>query len=458
MPKDTTTETNNPQLDISNVPKVSFISLGCPKNLVDSEVMLGQLAQEGFFICEDHEDADLIVINTCGFLQTAKNEGLNVINQALDLKKSGKVKGVIVAGCLPQRYPDLEYGDVDAVSGVTERSRIAEICKQVLSGQGSSHSNLVNQSYPKYEIDRDRLRITPRHYAYLRVAEGCNHTCSFCIIPQIRGRFRSKPIEELVKEAEELASSGAKELNLIAQDTTEYGLDIYRRLALPDLINELALVSGIRWIRLLYCYPTLMTDRLIETMATNEKVVKYIDMPIQHTSERMLRLMRRGITESRQRSLIEKLRSRIPNIFIRTTLIVGFPGETEEDFEQLVEDVKNLRFERLGTFMYSREEGTTADTMNDHIPEQVKVERYSRIMQLQQEIVIQTSKMLVGKEIQVIIDGKDGKYLKGRSYGDAPDVDCCVYIKSNNNRNIQIGEIVTSKITGFKGYDLVGVA
>lgn len=437
-------------IDISTVPKVSLVSLGCPKNLVDSEVMLGRLAQDGFLICERHEDADIIVINTCGFLQEAKTEALDVINQASSLKKSGVIKGIVVAGCLPQRYPDLDFGQVDAVMGVTDRQQISEICKNILNGKSFK---LINDDYPKYEVDRDRLRITPCHFSYLRVAEGCNHTCSFCIIPQIKGRFRSKPMEELVNEAQELVKSGAKELNLIAQDTTEYGLDIYRRLALPDLINELSQIDSLRWIRLLYCYPTLMTDRLIETMAINDKVVKYIDMPIQHTRERMLRLMRRGITADRQKALIEKLRYAMPNIFIRTTLIVGFPGETESDFAELVEDVKLFKFERLGTFTYSFEEGTKSAQMADHLSDEIKEERYNRVMEVQQKIAMEHSKTLLGRDVQVIVDSEEGKYFVGRSYGDAPDVDGNVYIKKMNG--ISIGDIFIAKVTGFKGYDLV---
>jgi ribosomal protein S12 methylthiotransferase len=297
-------------------------------------------------------------------------------------------------------------------------------------------------------VDRDRLRITPKHFAYVRVAEGCNHTCAFCIIPKIKGPFRSKPMEELEREVRELASDGAREIILIGQDTTEYGLDIYRKLVLDELIERISQIEGVRWIRLLYCYPTMMTDRLVQTMARNPKVVKYIDIPFQHTRERMLRLMRRGITEQRQRELIAQLRQEVPGIFIRTTAIVGFPGETEDDFEGLLADLREFRFERLGAFIYSPEPGTAAIAMEGQVPEPEKRRRFDAAMQLQQKIAFEILEAQIGRELEVIVDRAGW----GRTYADAPDVDGMIELRGR----AAPGDIVRCRVTGTKEYDLMG--
>jgi ribosomal protein S12 methylthiotransferase len=431
---------------------VSFISLGCPKNLVDSEVILGRLAQAGYAVCEDYEDSDVVVINTCGFLQEARSESIEVVERAVKLRDEGKIRGVVVAGCLPQRDP----GDAltclsraDAILGVNSREHIVETCDALLA-EAPPPKLRVTSDLPRYEIDRDRLRLTPRHFAYVRLSEGCSHTCAFCIIPKIKGRFRSKPVEVLLDEARELAADGARELNLIAQDTTSYGLDLYKRLTLPELLAELAKVDGIEWIRLLYCYPSYVTARLIRAVAEIPKVVKYMDMPIQHTTEAMLRRMRRGVTEGSQRELIGALRAGIPDLVMRTTLIVGFPGETEQDFEQLCSDVRELRFERLGVFRYSDEPGTRAMDLGDRVPEAVKEERFHRIMQIQQEVARDVNRRFVGRTIPASVDGPG----VGRSYGDAPDVDGTV---SLDRRDLEPGRIVSARITRVRGYDLEGV-
>lgn len=433
-------------------PTVSFISLGCAKNLVDSEVMLGKLAVQGFAVSEQYKGSDVLVINTCGFLQDSIYEGLRTIKNALELKRRGHVKAVVVAGCMPQRLgPDADLG-VDAVIGVTDRDAVVDACREVLA---KKHPELVriDQNYPKYEIDRDRLRITPRHYAYVRVAEGCNHTCAFCTIPSIRGKFRSKPMDELLEECRQLAATGARELCLIAQDTNEWGLDLYRKPKLHELLNAVSAIDGVRWVRLLYCYPTMFTDEHLACIRDNPKVVKYVDMPIQHTRQKMLRLMRRGITQEKQRELIRKIQA-IPGVVFRTTVIVGFPQETEEDFRELLDDLREIKVDRLGAFTYSREPGTPADAMDGHVPEEEKIRRYNAVMSQQRKISLEKNRALVGKTIECIVDKREKGRLIGRTYGDAPDgVDQTVTIKS---ADANPGDIVGVRITAARAYDLMG--
>ena len=440
-------------------PKVSFVSLGCAKNLVDSEVLLGHLAKGGFSLCADYADSDVVVVNTCGFLQASERESMETIDRMVALKEKGEIKAVVVAGCLPQRYgPEFakRLHNVDAVLGITKREDIAEICEGLLARTGKRTKTVVRVSsdLPKYEIDRDRLRLTPRHTAYLRISEGCNHTCAFCIIPKIRGKFRSKPIGVIVEEARELAADGAKELNLIAQDSTNYGLDLYGKLCIEKLLEELHAVEGVEWIRPLYCYPTFVTDRFIRAMADLPKVVKYLDMPIQHTKERVLRLMRRGITETRQKELIAKMRAEIPGLVFRTTVIVGFPGETDEDFDGLLRDLEELRFERLGAFLYSREPGTFADGMDGHVPEAVARERFDRVMRQQQRIALEVNRAMVGRTVPAIVEKKLGRgSWEGRTYGDSPDIDTIITLRGEG---LSEGMITKARVTGFRGYDLVG--
>ncbi len=439
-------------------PRVSFVSLGCAKNLVDSEVLLGHLAQGGFDLCADYKQSDVVVVNTCGFLASSEKESMDTIGSMVDLKGQGRLKAVVVAGCLPQRYgPEFEkrLQGVDAVLGITNREKIADVCSSLLEKTRPARPlNLVSADLPKYEIDRDRVRLTPRHTAYVRLSEGCDHTCAFCVIPQIRGTFRSKPMEVIVAEAEELAKDGAREINLIAQDTTSYGLDLYRKLVLDELLRKLEAVKGVEWIRLLYCYPSYVTDRLIDEVARNPKVVKYVDMPVQHTRERMLRAMRRGVTEESQKALVRKWRDRVPGLVFRTTVIVGFPGETEEDFQGMLDDLRDVRFERLGAFVYSREPGSRADALDGHLPDDVKQQRYARVMQQQQEIAFTQNRARVGREVPVLVEKKLGKTRwEGRTAGDAPDIDTLITLHGNG---VQEGDLARARVTGWNVYDLIG--
>jgi ribosomal protein S12 methylthiotransferase len=439
-------------------PRVSFVSLGCAKNLVDSEVLLGHLAKGGFDLCADYKRSDVVVVNTCGFLQASEKESMDTIEEMVALKGRGRLKAVVVAGCLPQRYGaefEKRLRGVDAVLGITHREKIAEVCASLLEKVRPARPvNLVSTDLPRYEIDRDRVRLTPRHTAYLRLSEGCDHTCSFCVIPRIRGKFRSKPMEVLLAEAEELARDGARELNLIAQDTTSYGLDLYGKLVLDELLRRLADVPGVEWIRLLYCYPSYVTDRLIDEVARNPKVVKYVDMPIQHTRERVLRAMRRGVTERSQKELVRKWRERVPGLVFRTTVIVGFPGETEEDFEGLLGDLQELRFERLGAFVYSREPGSRADALEGHLPEEVKQRRYARVMQQQQEIAFAHNRAMVGREVPVIVERRlDAARWEGRTAGDAPEIDGLIAL---HGARAEVGAVTRARVTGWSVYDLIG--
>jgi len=439
-------------------PRVSFVSLGCAKNLVDSEVLLGHLAKGGFDLCADYKQSDVVVVNTCGFLASSEKESMDTIDSMVDLKGQGRLKAVVVAGCLPQRYGaefEKRLQGVDAVLGITNREKIADVCTTLLDKTRPDRPvNLVSSELPKYEIDRDRVRLTPKHSAYVRLSEGCDHTCAFCVIPQIRGKFRSKPMEVIRSEVEELARDGAKEINLIAQDTTSYGLDLYKKLVLDELLKSLEDVKGVEWIRLLYCYPSYVTDRLIQEVARNSKLVKYVDMPVQHTRERVLRAMRRGVTEKSQKELIRKWRDAVPGLTFRTTVIVGFPGETEEDFQGLLDDLKELRFERLGAFMYSKEPGSRAEVLEGHLPEEEKIKRYGRVMQQQQEIAFSINRAMVNKVVPVIVEKKTGKKsFEGRTAGDAPDIDTVISLHGNG---VQVGQIAKARVTGFNVYDLIG--
>jgi ribosomal protein S12 methylthiotransferase len=438
-------------------PRVSFVSLGCAKNLVDSEVLLGHLAKGGFDLCADYKQSDVVVVNTCGFLASSEKESMDTIESMVDLKGKGRLKAVVVAGCLPQRYGtefEKRLHGVDAVLGITNREKIADVCSTLLDRTRSEKPvNLVSSELPRYEIDRDRVRLTPRHSAYVRLSEGCDHTCAFCVIPQIRGKFRSKPMEVLRSEVEELARDGAKEINLIAQDTTSYGLDLYKKLVLDELLQSLEDVKGVEWIRLLYCYPSYVTDRLIKEVARNPKVVKYVDMPVQHTRERMLRAMRRGVTETSQKDLVKKWRDTVPGLTFRTTVIVGFPGETEEDFQGMLDDLRDLRFERLGAFQYSKEPGSRAEALEGHVSEEEKVKRYGRVMQQQQEIAFSVNRGMVHKIVPVLVEKKLGKKSwEGRTAGDAPDIDTVITLHGTS----EVGSVARARVTGFNVYDLIG--
>src|SRR5262245_8003067 len=440
----------------------SFVSLGCPKNLVDSERMLGLLAQDGYVLVPEAERADLVIINTCGFIDAARQESLGVIREMLDRKKAGQLKGVVVAGCLAEREKEMlleQVPEVDQVVGVHAREEIVKVADRIM---GDLHEQriLFRPAPVQAQDDRARLRITPRHLAYLKVSEGCDRLCTFCAIPYMRGKHVTKPIEAVVAEARELAADGVRELNLVAQDMTYYGVDLYGRPRLADLLRELDPIEGIDWIRVLYNYPMYFTDELYEVLVTSSKVLPYLDMPLQHINDRMLKLMNRRHTRAETEEIITRLRRTIPGLVLRTTFIVGFPGETEAEFDELLEYVKETRFERLGVFPYSYESDTPAAKLPGHLPEDVKAARRERIMVAQQEIAFEFNRSLVGRTLDVLIDGPAqaarGKNLwVGRSFADAPDVDGVTYVQGNN---LKAGDLVSCVIVATEGYDTVARA
>ncbi len=443
----------------------AFVSLGCPKNLVDSERMLGKLAQDGYTLVADADGADVVVINTCGFIEPARQESLGVIREMLALKEQRRVGSVVVAGCLAERKKDdllLEVPGVDQIVGVFGREEIALVVDRALA-QGTRDARAEQRSLfrpaPVRSLeDTARLRITPRHYAYLKISEGCDRTCTFCAIPGMRGKHVSKPIEEVIREAKELAAHGVRELILVAQDTTYYGLDLYGRVRLAELLRELDRIDGIEWIRVLYLYPIFFNDELIETLATSKKIIPYLDMPLQHINDRTLKRMQRRVRRQEIEELLAKLRTAIANLTMRTTFIVGFPGETEAEFEELVTFLRAARFERCGVFTYSYEPGTPAVKLDGHLPEEIKEERRARLMEAQQEIALAWSAAQVGKTLEVIVDGPDPEmpnHVQARGHADTPDIDCIVRVKG---KNLHSGDIVPVKITAADQYDLVGRA
>ena len=438
--------------------KILFVSLGCDKNLVDTEMMLGQLSQEGFSFTDDETEAEIIVVNTCCFIGDAKEESINTILEMAELKKQGTLKALVVTGCLAQRYKEeieTEIPEVDCILGTTAIDGIVEAVKEALAGQkvGLKHIQDINRK-PVY--GKKRIMTTGGHYAYMKIAEGCDKHCTYCIIPKIRGNFRSVPMEALVEEAKVLVEQGVKEIILVAQETTLYGQDLYGKKALPELLDKLNEISGLYWIRILYCYPEEVTDELIDAIKRNEKVCHYLDIPIQHGSDAVLKRMGRRTSEQQLRDIVRKLREEIPDICLRTTLISGFPGETGEDHEAVMHFVDDLEFERLGVFTYSPEEDTPAATMEGQIPEEIKEERRAEIMELQQEIAYDKAEDCIGQKMMVMIEGKvaDENAYVGRSYKDAPNVDGYVFI--NTSRNLMTGDFVPVIITGSYEYDLIG--
>lgn len=437
---------------------VLFISLGCDKNLVDSEVMLGLLRDKGYSLTSDESEADVIVINTCCFIHDAKEESIQTILEMAELKKLGRLKALLVTGCLAQRYrTDIirEIPEVDAVLGTTAFDKIAETIDEVLMGKKTEcYADIDALALP----ETNRVNTTGGYYSYLKIAEGCNKHCTYCIIPSLRGNYRSIPMERLVKEAQFLAEGGVKELTLIAQETTVYGIDLYGKKMLPELLNRLCEIEGIEWIRLLYCYPEEITDELIETIKRQPKICHYLDMPIQHAADSVLKRMGRRTTHKELDELIAKLRREIPDIALRTSLITGFPQETEEEHKELVEFVKNAGFERLGVFTYSKEENTPAAKMKGQITKKVKVQRQKELMKLQQQISKHRGEEKIGKTIRVMIEGKlpEDDIFIGRSYMDAPNVDGFVFVHSKDS--YLSGEFADVKITQAKEYDLVGEA
>jgi len=477
----------------SKAPKiqsVAFVSLGCPKNLVDSERMLGLLAADGLVVTSDASQADAIVVNTCGFLEASKVESLGAIREAIEFKARGKCKRVVVAGCLVQRHKTsllAEVPEVDRLVGVFDREHIVEavrgkenprqehghflgkyhdLSRELASelekgsakvGEGEIQKQTNTNRLPVFEDDRARLRLTPRHYAYLRISEGCNQGCAFCTIPSIRGPMRSKPIEQILAEARELAADGAVELNLIGQDTTSYGADIRFGPGLSGLLQTLDKeLKDVHWLRLMYAYPSCFTDEMIDGLAACDRVVKYIDMPLQHINDQMLTKMKRRVTRRQIETLLDKLRDRVPGIALRTTFIAGSPGETDEQHAELVKFVEDFGFDMMGVFPYSPEHGTPMGRMTDQIPDDVKQARVEELMLAQQQVAFKKSKSQVGKTIQVLIDraaapGEEGNYV-ARSRSQAPDIDSVVFVQGTR---LHPGQLLDVKVTDYQAYDLV---
>ncbi|MCL5028126.1 MAG: 30S ribosomal protein S12 methylthiotransferase RimO [Bacteroidetes bacterium] len=425
--------------------KISVITLGCSKNTVDSERLMNQIKLNNLDLIDNPNNADTIIINTCGFIEAAREESINTILEAVNRKQEGKVNKVIVAGCLSERYlNDLqkEIPEVDAYFGTEKYEGILK----ELGGE------------LKYSLLGERYLTSPSHTAYLKISEGCDHPCSFCAIPIMRGKHKSKPIEELIKEAEFLVRNNSKELILIAQDTTDYGIDIYNKRALSELLNELSKINGVEWIRLMYAYPSHFPDDVIDTIADNPKICKYVDIPLQHISESVLKSMRRGVTSKRTKELITKLRDRIPEITIRTTFIVGYPNETEKDFDELCSFVQETKFDRIGVFTFSVEENTSSFILGDPVSEEIKQKRKDILMELQREISQEKNRNLVGKKLKVLVERIEGDFFIGRSYRDAPEVDGEILISKNELENnyteIEGGDFYTIEITDYNDYDL----
>ena len=437
--------------------KIGFVSLGCPKNQLDAEVMLYHVAQAGYEITAEETEADIVIINTCAFIESAKKESIDNIIDIGWLKENKNLKGIIVTGCLSERYRDSifeELPEVDAVLGVGSIHNIVDAVKAVAEGKRYSSYEDKNT----VELGGDRVLTTPDHAAYLKIAEGCDNRCTYCAIPDIRGKFRSRPMDDLVREAKDLENLGVKELTIVAQDTTRYGIDLYGEYKLPELLRRLAKETKIEWFRLLYCYPDKITDELIAEMRDNDRVVKYIDLPLQHISDKVLHRMNRRGDSKMIRDVIGKLRREIPGIVIRTTFIVGFPGETEEDFEELCAFVDEAKFDRMGTFAYSREEGTPAYDFQDQIDEQIKQDRADIIMSQQYRINAELNERFLHKTLKVLVEDYDvvAETYYGRSYMDAPEIDGKVYFSSK--KKLQPGTFVQVKIDEIGDYDLLGHA
>jgi len=435
---------------------VLFVSLGCDKNLVDSEKMLGLLNEAGYRVAQEESEADAIVVNTCCFIHDAKEESIQNILEMAEYKKNGSAKALIVTGCMAERYRQEildEIPEVDEVLGTTAYDRILDAVDAALAGQ---HEVMTADLDALPLPETKRLVTTGGHFAYLKIAEGCDKHCTYCIIPKIRGNFRSVPMERLLKEAQDLAEQGVKELILVAQETTLYGKDLYGEKSLPKLLRELCKISGIRWIRILYCYPEEITDELIQVMKEEPKICHYLDLPIQHANDTILKRMGRRTSKQELIDIVQKLRKEIPDICLRTTLITGFPGETQEQHEEVMEFIDTLEFDRLGAFTYSPEEDTPAATFEDQIDEEVKEDRQADIMELQQEIAFDKAEDMIGREVLVMIEGKvaDENAYVGRTYRDAPNVDGLIFI--NTDVELISGDFAKVKVTGALDYDLIG--
>ena len=436
--------------------KVGIVSLGCAKNQVDAEMLLFTLRGRGYMIVDDPAKADAVIVNTCGFIDSAKQESIDEIIELGNLKREGKIKAIIVTGCLAERYQDeitKQLYEIDAAVGIGANEQIADVVEQVLGGNGTLELFPDKLDLP---LEGGRVLSTPFYTAYLKIAEGCDNKCTFCAIPMIRGKFRSRKIEKLIEEAKGLAADGVRELNIIAQDTTRYGEDLYGKPSLDKLLTELCKIDGLHWIRVLYCYPDSITDALIDVMAREEKIVNYIDLPLQHCNSEILRKMHRRGDRASLTALLNKMREKIPNVIFRSTFITGFPGETEEQFEELAEFAKEMNFQRLGCFAYSQEEGTPAAKMPDQLDDDVKQQRADIIMEHQQQVMADYCESLLDTDIEVLVEGFDrlAECWYGRTYADAPEVDGCVFFTSPQKP--QIGSFVTVHITDYLGCDPYG--
>ena len=436
--------------------KAALISLGCPKNQVDAEMLIARLEDDGFVFSDMTDGSvDVVIINTCGFIDEAKKEAIENILDAAEMKNNGEPEAIVVTGCLSEVYKEeilKEFPEVDAVVGIGSNGDIAEICRNAVRGKRDAYFR------PKCELPLNGARhvLSPDHWAYLKIAEGCSNRCTYCAIPDIRGDFRSRKKEDILLEAKELADAGVKELIVVAQDTTRYGEDLYGEPKLADLLEGLAEIDGVEWIRILYCYPDRITDELLAVMRDNEKIVHYIDLPLQHADGKVLKLMNRTGDDKSLRGLIEKIRGYMPDVVIRTTFITGFPGEGEKEFETLAEFVRDMRFDRLGCFAYSAQEGTPAYSFENQVDEQTKVDRGENIMDLQRSIVDEKNEELIGKVVKVFVEGYDG-YLDcyfGRSYMDAPEIDTLIYFTSENS--FEEGDFAEVLLTDVRDYDLIG--
>ena len=435
--------------------KILFVSLGCDKNLVDTENMLGILKNKGFEFTDDEWEADIIAINTCCFIGDAKQESINTILEMAEHKKDARCKVLVVAGCLAHRYQDeiiKEIPEVDAFVGTSSYDKIADMINSVLEEKGIS--NFVEDANRMPMVEADRIVTTPGYYEYLKIAEGCDNRCTYCTIPSLRGKYRSRNIESLVKEAEILADKGVRELILIAQDTSLYGKDLYGEQKLHVLLQEISKIEDIKWIRILYCYPENVYDELIDEMASNPKVLHYLDMPVQHTNDRILKLMGRRSTGAKIKDTVNRLRAKMPDMCIRTTLITGFPTETQEEFESVIDFMKEVKFDRLGVFTYSPEEGTPACRMDGQIDEEIKAQRKESIMEAQMEISAELGQKFVGKTLEVIVEGKIDDLYCGRSFRDCYEIDGFVFFKSSEE--LIAGDFYNIKITSAGDYDLIG--
>ena len=435
--------------------KIALESLGCSKNLMDAEIMTGILKEKGYEFVEEFAEADIIIVNTCGFIRDAKQESIDTIVELSQLKEFGKLKYLIVTGCLAQRYADElleEIPEIDAIVGTGNFMNISEIIDRL-----ESEKNVTEIGNIEFAFDETLPRYvsTPEHMAYLKIGEGCSNHCTYCIIPKLRGKYRSRKIEDIVEEAKTLAAEGVKELVVIAQDTTRYGEDLYGEAKLAELLEELAGIEGIKWIRIMYSYPESITEKLIDVIATHDNICSYFDMPIQHASNRVLKRMNRRTSKEDIRNKVDMIRSKIPDAVIRTTVIVGFPGETEEDLEELIEFMKEIKFDRLGAFAYSREEGTPADRMDGHMDEEIKEERRDRVMMVQQAISEEINQKREDKVFEILIEeeAEEGVYV-GRTQGDAEEIDSVVYV--NSDEELEIGSFVNVYITEAMEYDLIG--